>query len=700
MSHGITAPLVTVVVPSYGGADRIGETLYSLAQQTMDPSQFEVVVVLNGALDDTPDRIQEIRRQHPRLRLRTVQIREPGAGRARNAGIAAAAGQHITFVDDDDEVSPGFLESLTAAAEDGVIPIGMVADVLTDTADRVVEFDNYLNRRISVRAGEDVPGELLSTALGFVAAKLVPTALARTASFDESLRSGEDVVFWFDLFNRAPFLFRVVDAGSDAAYHRSIRPGSLSRQIASYDFSVSQRLDVVERLASREVRHPEAATVRGHMVAAQINFLNGYLREAHDEHRRAIEEIREHGLEPVMRYDVLNAGLARDLAICYAFAPWADTSGSVAARRIRDRGVVVDVISHSLRSRSERDDTGRLVAQEFIGQHTEVPGKAGTFNWRPIERFVAAGVEQIALWEATKGRYRSVYSRTMWAPSNVLAGLYKIRRPETTWIAEFSDPQQWDSRGNRRSASARPGPLRDELVAGLAAAGVELGEEVNVAELVELLAYALADEIVFTNENQREVMLGYLDHPDLEARVRAISRVSEHPTLEPTFYHLEEVDYPLDPGYLNLAYFGSFYATRGLTEVVAALNSLTLEQRARVRLHVFTSKPEELRAETTEAGLGGVIIANRYVSYLAALNLATRMDVLLVNDARTEGLHARNPYLPSKWSDYAGSNTDVWAITEAGSVLSTKKARYQSPLGDTDAARAELVAMLEDHLGT
>jgi glycosyltransferase involved in cell wall biosynthesis len=698
MSHGTTKPFVTVVIPSHGGADRIVETLDSLAHQTMDPSEFEVVVVLNGVLDDTPDRIQQVRRQYPRLRLRTVQLRESGAGRARNAGIAAAAGQHLTFVDDDDAVSPGFLESLAAATEDGVIPLGMVADVLTDTAEGLVEFDNYLNRRISMHAGQTVTGEALSTALGFVAAKLVPTALARTVAFDPSLRSGEDVVYWFDLFNRAPFLFRVVDADSDAAYHRSIRAGSLSRQIASYDFSVSQRLEVVERLASREVRHPEAAMVRGYMIAAQINFLNGYLREALDEHRRAVEEIRERGLEPVMRYDVLNAGIARDLAVCYAFPPWADTSGSVAARRIRRRGVVVDVVSQSLRSRSKRDLTGWLIAQEFIGEHAELAGKAGTFNWRPIERFVTAGIEQIADWEATKGRYRSVYSRTMWAPSNVLAGLYKLRHPETTWIAEFSDPQQWDSRGHRRSTLARPGLLRDELVAGLAAAGVELGEEVNVAELVELLAYALADEIVFTNENQREVMLGYLGRPELEARVRSISKVCEHPTLEPTFYHLETVDYPLDPGFLNLAYFGNFYATRGLTEVVTAIRGLTPEQRARVRLHVFTAKPDELEADTVEAGLDGVIIANPYVSYLGALNLATRMDVLLVNDARTEGLHARNPYLPSKWSDYAGSDTDVWAITEVGSVLSTKKARYQSPLGDAEAARAELATMLEDHL--
>jgi len=698
MSYGMSDPLLSVVVPTCRGAERITETLRSLAQQTLAADLFEVVVVLNGPRDETPARLAEVRRAYPALRLRSIRVPEIGASHARNAGIAAAAGAHLTFVDDDDWVSPTFLQALVDGIEEGVVPLAMVADVVTDTAEAVAEYDNYINRRISVHAGKQVPGEVLNTALGFVAAKLVPTALARSARFDSELRSGEDVVYWFDLFNRAPFLFRVVETSTDAAYHRSIRVGSLSRQMASYDFSVSQRLEVIERLAAREVTHPAAEKVRLKMVTAQTDLINGYLRETRDEHRRAIEEIRDRGLERVIPYDVLNAGLARDLAICYAFPPYADTSALVAARRIRRRGEIVDVVSHSMRAIRGKDPSGQLIAQEFIGEQLQIPGKPGAFNWRRIERFVDAGVDQIRAWEQTKGHYRSVYSRTMWPASHVLAAIYKARRPATTWIAEFSDPQLWDSLGQRRDSVAVPGPLLDELSGALEAVGVEIDAEVSVAELVELLAYALADEIVFTNENQREVMLGYLQDTELATRVRGLSTVSEHPTLEPNFYHLETVDYALDPRVMNLAYFGVFYQTRGLDEVLEALGQLTPEQRGMVRLHVFTVQPEELRAAANAAGLGGVIVANPYVSYLGALNLATRMDVLLINDASTVGLHARNPYLPSKWADYAGSGTDVWAIVEPGSVLSGKKSRYQSRIGDVDAARAQLVAMIEDHL--
>lgn len=701
MSHASSTPLVSVVIPSCQGADRIGETLRSLADQTLAADSYEIVVVLNGPLDATPATLEQVRREHPRLRLRSVHIADQGAGPARNAGVAAAAGAHLTFVDDDDSVSPTFLEALVDAAGDGVVSLAMVADVVADGGGVFAEFDNYLNRRIAVHAGADVPGEALSTALGFVAAKLVPTALARAARFDTTLRSGEDVVYWFDLFNRAPFLFRVVESSSGAAYHRSVRVGSISRQAASYDFSISQRLDVIERLAGRTVTHPAAERVRGAMMAGQTMLMNGYLREADEgEHRRAVEEVRERGLEQVVRYDLLNAGLGRDLAVCYAFMPYVDTSAMVAARRVRARGVVVDVVSQSLKARCERDQTARLIAQEFVGEHRELPGKPGAFNWRLIERFATRGLEQVATWEAAKGPYRSVYSRVMWPASHVLAAAYKVRHPQTRWIAEFSDPQQWDSAGQRRTPRVRQGPIGEELLAALAAAGVTPGTEgrTTIAELVEHLAYCFADEIVFTNENQREVMLGYLGNEALAERARSVSTISEHPTLEPSFYQLEPVDYDLDPSVVNLAYFGVFYRTRALSEVIEALATLPAERRDRVRLHVFTSKPAELAEVAENSGLRGVIIANPFVSFLAALNLATRMDVLLINDARTVDLYPRNPYLPSKWSDYAGSGSEVWAVVEPGSVLSGKKSRYQSQIGDVDGARAQLDAIIEDHL--
>jgi hypothetical protein len=201
--------------------------------------------------------------------------------------------------------------------------------------------------------------------------------------------------------------------------------------------------------------------------------------------------------------------------------------------------------------------------------------------------------------------------------------------------------------------------------------------------------------VTFTNENQRDLMLG--DFPDrtVAASVLEKSVVAHHPVMPPRFYHLVESTYVLAPEVVNIGYFGTFYASRGLDEVVEALRRMTPEERAGLRIHVFTDKPDATHAEIAAAGLDDVFRVGPFVPFLEMLNLCTRLDVLLVNDARTKGIHRINPYLPSKWADYSGSGTPVWAIYEEGSVLSRMECPHRSRIGDADGAYAvlrELVA--------
>ena len=131
-------------------------------------------------------------------------------------------------------------------------------------------------------------------------------------------------------------------------------------------------------------------------------------------------------------------------------------------------------------------------------------------------------------------------------------------------------------------------------------------------------------------------MLGYCEDPALVERALERSVVTAHPTLPAEFYHYVTSTYEVDPTKVNIAYFGVFYATRGLTEVVEAFGSLAPEIRARLRFHVFTAKPDEIADDMRKAGLDDVVVANPYVSYLEFLNLTTHFDALLVNDAKTQ----------------------------------------------------------------
>ena len=73
----------------------------------------EIVVVDNGSSDDTPDVVAS--RSAEFARLRYVTEPEPGLSRARNTGIAAAAGEVLVFVDDDVTVTAAWLPALLGA---------------------------------------------------------------------------------------------------------------------------------------------------------------------------------------------------------------------------------------------------------------------------------------------------------------------------------------------------------------------------------------------------------------------------------------------------------------------------------------------------------------------------------------------------------------------------------------------------------
>ncbi len=703
MAHGghgfADRPAVSVIVPSYRGAALIGRCLESLATQTLEAAAFEVLVVINGPADATPAVVEAVRGRFPQLRLRTIRSSVAGASRARNLGLASAAGEFVTFVDHDDWVSSSYLAALLAAAEPGTVPVAQVADVAVaaDGTLGVPEFNTYIGNYLLPLAGVTAGPGGRSTALGFVAAKLLPVAVARLATLDEDLRSGEDVVYWHDVYAAAPFALRVCRIEEHAVYYRALTAGSVSRQERSFDFSVEQRLDVIERLVARVDPSEEAARLTRGMVSAQVAHMAGYLAAHPDEASRVRDVVILRGVEDVIPFRVLNSGAARDLAILYAFAPFADTSAIVAARRIRARGVVVDVVSNNLRGFREQDASTAVISDAYVGRRHQVRSKATAFEWPALEKFCRDGMEVVEEWVDDKGPYRSVYSRAMQPGSHLLAALVKLRWPETRWIAEFSDPVLWNAYGQRRVGPVREGDLLETLSAAISAAGIDVPKNVVAPHLVELVAYALADEIQFTNQNQMDFMLGYLDEPELVEHVRAIATVAHHPTLPSAFYQRVHTSVERVPGRINIAYFGAFYLTRGLTEVIDALQSLTAKERASVVLRVFTSDPDALNEEVARKGLSDVVHPSNYVPYLEFLNLTTTMDVLLVNDARTRGLYDLNPFLPSKWSDYSGSGRDIWAIVEPGSVLSGMSTAYRSELGDVATAAAQIRQMIADH---
>ncbi|NYE35776.1 GT2 family glycosyltransferase [Nocardioides cavernae] len=130
------APLVSVVVPTRGGAGRLPVLLGALAAQTL-AEPWEVVLVLDGDVDGSRAVAEAYADRVP---LRIVERRGgDGVGAALAEGYAAATGDIVLRCDDDLTPAPGFLAGHLARHRDrpvGAPPLGVVSmtrDVFADT---------------------------------------------------------------------------------------------------------------------------------------------------------------------------------------------------------------------------------------------------------------------------------------------------------------------------------------------------------------------------------------------------------------------------------------------------------------------------------------------------------------------------------------------------------------------------------------
>ena len=374
--------------------------------------------------------------------------------------------------------------------------------------------------------------------------------------------------------------------------------------------------------------------------------------------------------------------MTTELVISYYFPPSDNISGIVLSKRIINNNKQVDVITTS---------HGESFVDEYVKNRFVVDINHTKDSPKAIFEFIDKSMDII------DNEYESVVSRSWEMSNHFLALEYKFKNPDTYWKAEFSDPLLHDI-DNKINTKKKHKIDDKEFFSHVNRKIQELGDFPLLENLsstfftIEYLTFLFADEIVFTNANQRDLMLKQFPI-DLTDHVFKKSTISPHPSLPGQYYHKSKSDVELDSECINIAYFGEwYYGKRHFESIFYALDSLNHKFKDKIRFYIFISNEKLLN----DLKVSDNIIVKKPLDYLTFLNATTKFDILLVNDLSTKDSWQLNPYLPSKVSDYMGSTSDIWAITEKGSSLDLMDLKYKSDIYDYSTSADVLVQILED----
>ena len=244
---------LSVVVPCFDVARHVADTLASLARNTAPTT--EVIFVDDASRDDTAAVLGAGVQRLPGARVLTLS-RTGGVGAARNAGLAQAVGDYVTFLDGDDVLAPGYLDQLVGSIE------GLQCDFLRTDHVQVRGRDRVLRRvahphrgvvtdsRTGIgRAGQSSAVDAPNVWAGIYSRRLLDDGLLQ---FDEDLRTCEDRV-WVWRLHLAGRPFAVV--GLRGVRYRREVTGSLT------DIRDERQLDFVpafERIVAMVRADPEA----------------------------------------------------------------------------------------------------------------------------------------------------------------------------------------------------------------------------------------------------------------------------------------------------------------------------------------------------------------------------------------------------------------------------------------------------------
>ena len=233
---------ISIIIPTYKPQEYLWTCLNSLVNQTFSKEDFEVILVLNGCTDPWKGEIENyIRTMMHGININFIHTEIGGVSNARNLALDVALGDYITFIDDDDYVSPKYLEELYKNASKGVVslcfPLSFV-DGSSKTENYYITKD-YLKYYNKGKIEYYYPIRFFAGPVY----KLIHRDIIGSRRFNTSFSKGEDSLFMFLISDSLSY---VSFTSKDAVYFRRFRLDSVTMRKTSIFEIVSYRLKMIK----------------------------------------------------------------------------------------------------------------------------------------------------------------------------------------------------------------------------------------------------------------------------------------------------------------------------------------------------------------------------------------------------------------------------------------------------------------------
>ena len=192
--------LISIIIPVLNRQNEIEECVRSVFAQSYQ--NWELLIIDNGSTDNTVEICKALAAQEPRIRLLNAPR---GVSLARNAGIDAAQGKYLFFLDSDDVIHPSLLETLLFTMEEsgaglsGTTKINIFQSQWADFAGRPKIHKGIGKTRFLTN--DQALQEIFqyTTPMNLIGGVMMLRSLVADTRFSPDLHIGEDFYFMYEV---------------------------------------------------------------------------------------------------------------------------------------------------------------------------------------------------------------------------------------------------------------------------------------------------------------------------------------------------------------------------------------------------------------------------------------------------------------------------------------------------------------------